>query len=144
MLPAGRGLASFLFTYPGRPHRREHLADLFWPNLDYEHARRALNSAVWRLRRLLAQHPQSAGGQNLKTIGSETLLEHAPWLDIDAVALLEASSLVQKRPAALHDEDVLNRVMAVARSGRQSRNKRRNMASERGHPRSHSSTRRSS
>jgi len=111
--PAGRGLASFLFTYPGRSHRREHLADLFWPNLDYEHARRALNSAVWRLRRLLAQHPQSAGGQNLKTIGCETVLEEAPWLDIDAAALLEASNLVQKQPAALQDQAVLNRVITV-------------------------------
>ena len=50
--PAGRGLASFLFTYPGRPHRRERLADLFWPELDAERARRALNSAIWRLRKL--------------------------------------------------------------------------------------------
>jgi DNA-binding SARP family transcriptional activator len=111
--PAGRGLASFLFTYPGRPHRREHLADLFWPTLDYEHARRALNSAVWRLRRLLAQYSQSAGGQNLKTIGCETLLDQAPWLDIDAAALLEASNLVKKQPAALHDQEVLNRVTTV-------------------------------
>ena len=49
--PAGRGLASFLFAYPSRPHRRERLADLFWPELDAERARRALNSAIWRMRK---------------------------------------------------------------------------------------------
>ena len=75
--PAGRGLASFLFAYPGRPHRRERLADLFWPELDAERARRALNSAIWRMRKLLASEPGSAGGRNLLTIGTETILERA-------------------------------------------------------------------
>ena len=32
--PAGRRLAGFLFTFPDRPHRRERLIDLFWPELD--------------------------------------------------------------------------------------------------------------
>jgi hypothetical protein len=31
--PAGRRLAGFLFTFPDRPHRRERLIDLFWPEL---------------------------------------------------------------------------------------------------------------
>ena len=34
--PGARGLASFLFTYPDRSHRREKLAELFWPGLDTE------------------------------------------------------------------------------------------------------------
>jgi DNA-binding SARP family transcriptional activator len=111
--PSGRGLASFLFTYPGRPHRRERLADLFWPELDAERARRALNSAIWRLRKLLATQPESAGGQNLLTVGSETILEHAVWLDIDALALEEAASLVLKQPAVLDDGTMLNRIADV-------------------------------
>ena len=28
----GRLLACYLLTFPGRPHRRERLADLFWPD----------------------------------------------------------------------------------------------------------------
>ena len=51
--PAGRRWAGFLFTFPDRPHRRERLIDLFWPELDTERGRRAMNSAVWRLRKLL-------------------------------------------------------------------------------------------
>jgi DNA-binding SARP family transcriptional activator len=111
--PAGRGLASFLFTYPSRPHRRERLADLFWPELDAERARRALNSAVWRLRKLLASEPASAGGRNLLTVGTETILENARWLDIDASALQEATSLVLRQPGAVQDLATLNRVAAV-------------------------------
>jgi DNA-binding SARP family transcriptional activator len=96
--PAGRGLASFLFAYPNRPHRRERLADLFWPELDTERARRALNSAIWRLRKLLASEPRSAGGRNLLTIGTETILERAPWLDIDATALQETAAMALRSP----------------------------------------------
>jgi DNA-binding SARP family transcriptional activator len=56
--PAGRRLAGFLFTFPDRPHRRERLIDLFWPELDTGRGRRALNSAMWRLRKLLASAPE--------------------------------------------------------------------------------------
>ena len=111
--PAGRGLASFLFTYPGRPHRRERLADLFWPELDAERARRALNSAIWRLRKLLGTQPESEDGQGLLTIGSETILEYAPWLDIDASALQEAAALTLKHPDVLLDNNQLNYIATV-------------------------------
>jgi DNA-binding SARP family transcriptional activator len=111
--PAGRGLASFLFAYPGRPHRRERLADLFWPELDAERARRALNSAIWRLRKLLASEPGSGGGRNVLTIGTETVLERAPWLDIDACALHEAATLALRQPCALREPQTLNRITAV-------------------------------
>ena len=111
--PAGRGLASFLFTYPGRPHRRERLADLFWPELDAERARRALNSAIWRLRKLLASDPESQGGDSLQTVGSETVLAPAPWLDIDASALEHAATFVLKQPSALEDPETLRRVAEI-------------------------------
>ncbi len=98
--PAARGLGSFLFTYPDRGHRREKLADLFWPELDAERARRAMNSAVWRLRKLLSTQPESAGGQNLQTLGSETILKNAPWLDVDIWSLQNLTAPVLKDPAA--------------------------------------------
>src|SRR3981081_4653783 len=101
--PGGRGLASFLLTYPDRPHRRERLADLFWPELDAERARRALNSAIWRLRKVLASAPRSAGGRNWLPIGPETILERAPWLDIDATALQEAAAMALRQPETLLD-----------------------------------------
>jgi DNA-binding SARP family transcriptional activator len=84
-----------------------------WPELDAERARRALNSAIWRLRKLLATEPESGRGENLQTIGSDMVLEPAPWLDIDAIALQEAAALVLKQPAAAQDTAILNRIATV-------------------------------
>jgi DNA-binding SARP family transcriptional activator len=110
--PAGRGLASFLFAYPGQLHLRKRLIDVFWPELDAEHARRALNSAIWRLRKLLAAVPESQGAPNLLTWGAEILLEPADWLDIDASALHQAAGLVLKQPKVLQSRDALERIAA--------------------------------
>jgi DNA-binding SARP family transcriptional activator len=81
--PAGRQLCGYLFEFTGRVHRRERLADQFWGHLDPDRARAALNTALWRLRKLLARDPGSKGGQNLRSYGSEIVLEPAPWLDVD-------------------------------------------------------------
>jgi DNA-binding SARP family transcriptional activator len=94
--PAGRRLAGFLFTFPDRPHRRDRLIDLFWPEFDAERGRRAMNSAIWRLRKLLASSPQYREGQSLRTIGTETILERTPWLDVDTWALLETAAALPK------------------------------------------------
>lgn len=88
---AGRRLAGFLFTFPDRPHRRERLIDLFWPELDAERGRRAMNSAIWRLRKLLASSAEYEEGRSLRTVGPETILERTTWLDIDTWALLQAA-----------------------------------------------------
>jgi len=111
--PAARGLASFLFTYPDRSHRREKLAELFWPELDAERARRAMNSAIWRLRKLLGTQPESAGGQNLQTLGSETILKNAPWLDVDIWSLQSLTAPVLKDPAAPLDPQRLAAITTI-------------------------------
>ncbi len=83
--PSGRVLSGYLFEFIGRVHRRERLADQFWGHLDPERARAALNTALWRFRKLLARDPRSEGGRNLHTNGFEVILEPAPWLDIDTL-----------------------------------------------------------
>jgi DNA-binding SARP family transcriptional activator len=109
----GRGLASFLLAYPDRPHRRERLADLFWPELDAERGRRALNSAVWRLRKLLGPATENKDGRNLRTVGSETILERTPWLDIDAWALQQATVLALDAPDTIPALEKLKEVVAA-------------------------------
>lgn len=79
----GKNMASFLFAFPGKAHRRERIADLFWPELDAERSRAALNSAIWRLRKMLDREPASHGGGNVRTIGSEVVLEPGTRLEID-------------------------------------------------------------
>lgn len=108
---AGRALASYLFTFPDRPHRRERLADLFWPALDADRGRGALNSALWRVRKTL----QVAGGTGyeLRTGGTDVLLETCDWLDIDAHTLESAAALVLASPAPIDDSLVLDRVLAT-------------------------------
>lgn len=49
----GRRLFGFLLSFPNRNHRRERLADLFWPNFEPERARSTLSNALWRIRRAL-------------------------------------------------------------------------------------------
>jgi DNA-binding SARP family transcriptional activator len=83
--PNGRSLSGFLFQFIGRIHRRERLADQFWGHLDPERARAALNTALWRFRKLLAHDPLSAGGQNFRTTTSDVILEPAPWLEVDTL-----------------------------------------------------------
>jgi DNA-binding SARP family transcriptional activator len=110
--PAGRGLASFMFAYSGQRHRRERLADLFWPNLEAERARGALNSAVWRLRKLLAVQPEGVG-QNLQIVGSEMVLNRSPSIDIDVLVLEEAAAIALKQFAAFNGLDTLRHITAL-------------------------------
>ncbi|WP_454651873.1 AfsR/SARP family transcriptional regulator [Bradyrhizobium liaoningense] len=111
--PAGRRLAGFLFTYPDRPHRRERLIDLFWPELDTERGRRAMNSAVWRLRKLLASSPDYQDGRGLRTVGPETILEKTPWLDVDTWALLHAARSTLGGPEAQLESSRMKEVLAI-------------------------------
>jgi DNA-binding SARP family transcriptional activator len=84
--PHGRLLAGFLFSTPGKIHRRERLAEMFWRHLDGpDKSRGALNTALWRIRKILAAEPASRGGQGLFTSLAEVVLEPADWLDIDIV-----------------------------------------------------------
>ena len=111
--PAGRRLASFLFTFPDRPHRRERLVDLFWPELDIERGRRAANSAIWRLRKLLASAPEYREGLGLRTVGPETILERTSWLEVDTWALLEAAQTISGAGEARLQSSELKRILAV-------------------------------
>ena len=106
-------MAGFLFTFPDRPHRRERLIDLFWPELDTERGRRAMNSAVWRLRKLLASSPEYQDGHGLRTVGPETILEKTPWLDVDTWALLHAARSTFSGSEAQPDPSRMKEVLAV-------------------------------
>jgi DNA-binding SARP family transcriptional activator len=109
--PAGRGLASYLFTFPDRPHRRERLADLFWPELNQERARAALNSAVWRVRRVL--ETVGTGDCGLRTIGSDVVLEKSEWLEIDARVLEEIANITIKEPTSLSSPGFMDRTTSA-------------------------------
>jgi DNA-binding SARP family transcriptional activator len=81
--PRTRLFAGYLFEFPDRIHRRERLSDMFWDDLSPSAARAALNTALWRLRKLLAFGAQSRRCQFLQSRGDEVVLESSPLLRID-------------------------------------------------------------
>src|SRR4051812_28269611 len=68
--PAGRLLACYLFEFAGRVHRRERLADLFWGETEPDRARSALNTAIWRIRKILEIGSKGAA-KHLMTVGND-------------------------------------------------------------------------
>jgi DNA-binding SARP family transcriptional activator len=108
--PTGRLLSGYLFEYSDHVHRRERLVDMFWGRLDPDRARAAFNTALWRLRKLLAREPCSEGGQNLRTYGSEIILEQAPWLTIDTHSF---ASAVKQRMESQSAAEIAARVAVL-------------------------------
>ena len=87
--PAGRLLACYLFEFAGKVHRRERLADLFWQDTDPERARSALNTAIWRIRKVLDCGGDGAS-RHLQTIGNDVVLEPSAHLHVDTHELENA------------------------------------------------------
>lgn len=80
--PAGRLLACYLFEFMGKVHRRERLADLFWQDIEPERGRSALNTAIWRIRKILDSGGNGAS-RHLVTIGNEVILEASDRFSVD-------------------------------------------------------------
>jgi DNA-binding SARP family transcriptional activator len=93
--PAARLLACYLFEFSGRVHRRERLADLFWGEAEPNKARAALNTAIWRIRKIL-QLGTSGAARHLVTIGDDVILEHSQSIQVDTRQLENASRRVLK------------------------------------------------
>lgn len=105
--PAGKvygkmlALLAYLALESPRAHRREQLADLFWPQLPAEAARINLRQTLYHLRRMLGDSaPQLLTGRD-----SVRLQQHADWwLDVReflATDSLPAASAVQHNPQQL-------------------------------------------
>jgi DNA-binding SARP family transcriptional activator len=88
--PRGRLLAGYLFQFPDRAHRREFLVDLFWQDVPEQQARAAMNTALWRLRKVLALDSHDRKGRCLCSTGDEIVLERKPWMRIDTHSFDEA------------------------------------------------------
>ena len=74
----GQMLAAYLLEFPGRIHRRERLAELFWRDLDADRSRAALNTALWRVRKLLTVEHAGHTVTNIYTSGPEVSVRSRP------------------------------------------------------------------
>jgi DNA-binding SARP family transcriptional activator len=59
--PAAEGLFAHLLIERRRSHARDELAGLFWGDMPDDRARNCLNTALWRIRRVLEPDPGSRG-----------------------------------------------------------------------------------
>jgi DNA-binding SARP family transcriptional activator len=98
---AGRMLASYLFCFPKKPHRREKLASLFWPDQLDEKSRGAMNSAIWRLRKLVGMTARRDTKPAIRTVGLEVIFDQPPWLEIDTQTFATAIRSCCNRPETL-------------------------------------------
>lgn len=99
--PAGRLLACYLFEFMGRPHRRERLADLFWGEMEPDKARSAMNTAVWRIRKMLDLGGKG-NGRRLVTIGEDVLLEPSNSVQVDTQALQALAKRAMGKPQGIN------------------------------------------
>lgn len=81
---AARSLFAYLITYPDRPHTRDLLAGLFWPDMPDAQARRRLSQALWQVRQALKPllSPQPYLLTDAETVQFNR--EASYWLDVQA------------------------------------------------------------
>lgn len=85
-------LLRYLCVRSNQPHRRECLGEIFWENRSEKRQRAALNSAVWRLQKLIKTCP----GLTLDTCAEYVRLVIAPSICIDANDLTQQVNAIQK------------------------------------------------
>jgi DNA-binding SARP family transcriptional activator len=113
--PRGRLLAGYLFEFPGRVHRREQLGDLFWEDRTPTQARAAMNTALWRLRKILSLDPESRRSKCIHSSGDVIVFEPTASLRIDTH--LFDGAVQQALGAAPHDDGDTCRLLEEAVSG---------------------------
>jgi DNA-binding SARP family transcriptional activator len=94
--PAGRLLACYLFEFAGRVHRRERLADIFWRDSDPDKSRPALNTAIWRIRKMLNLASKGTA-RHLVTVGDDVILEESQSIRVDTHRLESVSKRLLNR-----------------------------------------------
>ncbi len=118
-------LLAFLALHPERPHRREMLANLLWPEADPTSTRNRLNQAVSSLRRQL--HPPDRAVGPLLLSDHHCLAVNAQAVTTDVVeftAALRAANESKDRGHRIQTRDARWRStaetfsMATAKSGR--------------------------
>lgn len=104
---AVQALLAYLLLQRHRCHSREVLSGLFWADQDEDSARGCLNTALWRLRRVLEPEGIPRGTYLMRMADGEIGFncESNYWLD---VAVLEggASRLLNRPSAAVEEADV--------------------------------------
>lgn len=86
LTPNIQDLLAYLLLYRRRTHSRDVLANLFWGDHPQERARNCLNTAIWRLRRILEPEGIQPGTYLISTSTGEVGFNATSnfWLDVAA------------------------------------------------------------
>jgi DNA-binding SARP family transcriptional activator len=85
LTPTIQSLFAYLLLYRRRTHPRDVLANLFWGDYSQERARNCLNTAIWRLRRVLEPEGIKGGAYLSASTGEIGFNAKSDfWLDIAA------------------------------------------------------------
>ena len=107
-------MLAIFFEFIGRVHRRERLADIFWGETEPDKARSALNTAIWRIRKIMELGTTGAA-QHLITHGDDVILEEYQSIHVDTRQFEDASRRVLNPPntRAVTDQDIVDIRTAV-------------------------------
>ncbi len=104
----GRALLVYLAVEAGRPHRRERLAGLFWPEMPERQARKNLRQAVYNLRQSLGDTDTSPAPFLLVTpqevqfnLHSDRSLDVAEFAALRAACQSHAHGRIEECPACI-------------------------------------------
>lgn len=95
-----RALLVYLAVEADRPHRRDALATLLWPDYPSRDALRNLRQSLYRLRQTLDKAAPEIS-QNLLTVDRQSVILHSQFVDTDLSRFYQAIRLATSHP---HDE----------------------------------------
>ena len=104
-----QALLAYLLLQRHRSHRREVLASVFWAEHGQERAQRALNTALWRLKKVLEPEGIPAGTYLLSAHSGEVSFNSQSeyWLDVE-VFEQRAKSLIEDLPHTANEANIQN------------------------------------
>lgn len=100
-------LLAYLLLQRHRAHSREVLADVFWGEQSHEKARRALNTALWRLKKVLEPEGTPTGTYLFSAHSGEVGFNRQSqyWLDVE-VFEQEVNHLITYPPEDADDSNI--------------------------------------
>lgn len=101
-----KSLLAYLISRAGLSERREGLAEIFWPDACPGKARSAMNTAIWRLKKVLSPLP----GMYLDCFENTVCLRIGEGVEVDGVNLV---SELKRAQALLTPELMIPRDAAV-------------------------------
>ncbi len=114
--PSLRPLLAYLVLFHRRSHPRDRLGELFWPELAPDRARRCLNTALWRLRRIMEPRASGAGPYLLteRHNGVQFNGRSDHWLDVTVFEQTLSRFLSAPVPAVSRDQiDQIEQALAL-------------------------------